>query len=324
MNNRNNSYIFNYAFVVSLLLLALNDHIFKSLYANAVTGKLSDLAGLVVLPLFLAYLFPKLKTSAVALSALLFILWKLPFSQPFINVLNHIFSLHLGRVVDYTDLFCLLILPLSYFIIKDYKAVLFFKMTTPKLHPAVLAVPCALVLMATSMPQRYLESYRPETGNISFSGVYFDVKHSPAETLYLLKREGLKPTLDTVGMPTRIHDKEVYESQQKHGLLEKNLSYEDWKKARTMQWRDTLEGEFRASRKHFANMYIIKEFTAGNDTLRNLKFYLYSYSDDKQRASISLYGLNAGKDLSDEQVKKKLTRAYKKAIKRYFKNLDKK
>jgi hypothetical protein len=324
MTDRNNSYIFNYAFIISLVLLALNDHVFKGLYGNVVTGKLSDVAGLVVLPLFLAWFFPKLKNSAVAFGILLFILWKLPISQPFINTVNNTFNLHLGRVVDYTDLFCLLILPLPYFIIKDNEVLHFLKMANSRLHPAVLAMPCALVLTATSMPRGYLESYRPETGNIQFSGVYFDVKHSPAEVLSILKKEGLKPTLDTVGMPTRIHDKEVYESQQKHGLLKESLSYDDWKKIRTTQWRDTLEGEFRTSRKHFTNMYVIKEFISGNDTLQNLKFYIYSYYNDKQRSSISLYGLNAGKDLSDEQVKKKLTRTYKRAIKRYFKNLDKK
>jgi hypothetical protein len=40
--------------VASLIVLLLNDHVLKSAWPGAVTGKLSDVAGLVVLPLFLA------------------------------------------------------------------------------------------------------------------------------------------------------------------------------------------------------------------------------------------------------------------------------
>ena len=36
-----------------LLLWILNDHLFKSMWGNAITGKLSDIAGLVVFPLML-------------------------------------------------------------------------------------------------------------------------------------------------------------------------------------------------------------------------------------------------------------------------------
>ena len=39
--------------LIMLLLWLLNDHIFKSLWGNAITGKLSDIAGLVVFPLML-------------------------------------------------------------------------------------------------------------------------------------------------------------------------------------------------------------------------------------------------------------------------------
>ena len=39
--------------VVSLVLLVLNDHLLKQAWPGAVTGKLSDVAGLVVAPLLL-------------------------------------------------------------------------------------------------------------------------------------------------------------------------------------------------------------------------------------------------------------------------------
>ena len=41
-------------FVLALVVLVLNDHVLKQAYPGWVTGKLSDVAGLVVAPLLLA------------------------------------------------------------------------------------------------------------------------------------------------------------------------------------------------------------------------------------------------------------------------------
>ena len=41
-------------FVLALVVLVLNDHVFKQAWPGLVTGKLSDFAGLVVAPLLLA------------------------------------------------------------------------------------------------------------------------------------------------------------------------------------------------------------------------------------------------------------------------------
>lgn len=101
-------------FIVGLLLLLLNDFLFKKLYGNWITGKLSDFAGMLIFPLFWTALFSKHKKEIFLLSALLFIYWKSPYSQFFITRWNDLGFLRIGRTVDYTDLFALLVLPIGY------------------------------------------------------------------------------------------------------------------------------------------------------------------------------------------------------------------
>lgn len=101
-------------FLIALSCLLLNDFYFKFWFHNALTGKLSDVVGLIVLPIFLTVVFAK-KPLAYLLSLILFLIWKSPLSEPFIDGWNSFNFYQIGRVVDYTDYFALLVLPLTYF-----------------------------------------------------------------------------------------------------------------------------------------------------------------------------------------------------------------
>ncbi len=105
-------------FLLGLFLLLFNDFVLKSEFHNFFTGKLSDFAGLFVFPLFFAAFFPRRKVLIYALTGFLFIFWKSPFSQSLINLLNSFQFFNIGRTIDYTDLFALSVLPLSYFYFK--------------------------------------------------------------------------------------------------------------------------------------------------------------------------------------------------------------
>jgi branched-subunit amino acid permease len=85
---RNKNLILNPAFLICLVVLFLNDHFFKFYYTSWFTGKLSDIAGIILLPMLLTYLFPKLKQNSVFVAGLLFTFWKSPFSEGFIKVYN--------------------------------------------------------------------------------------------------------------------------------------------------------------------------------------------------------------------------------------------
>jgi uncharacterized protein YqcC (DUF446 family) len=102
-------------FIFSLFLLLLNDFFLKQQFHNFLTGKLSDFAGLFVFPLFFAAFFPKRKSAIYISTAIFFIFWKSPLSQSLIDFWNSVIYFKIWRVVDYTDLLALSVLPLSYF-----------------------------------------------------------------------------------------------------------------------------------------------------------------------------------------------------------------
>jgi hypothetical protein len=101
-------------FLIGLLLLLLNDFVFKEQFHNGLTGKLSDFAGLFVFPLFWVAFFPRKKLFVFIATAMLFVFWKSVYSQFLIEGWNSLPFFGIQRTVDYSDLCALLILPLSY------------------------------------------------------------------------------------------------------------------------------------------------------------------------------------------------------------------
>jgi hypothetical protein len=99
----------------ALSLLLFNDLFLKHYFHGIISGKLSDLAGLFLFPFLLTQLLPSLKKRIYFSTAILFVLWKLPLANSFIQFYNHYIPLKIGRVSDYSDYVALIILPLSYF-----------------------------------------------------------------------------------------------------------------------------------------------------------------------------------------------------------------
>lgn len=100
-------------FLLGVVTLAVNDHYLKLAYPNWFTGKLSDFAGLFILPIFLTAISPRLIKLNYIFSALVFIIWKSPLVEPLIDAGNAI-GIPLHRTIDPTDLIALTILPLSH------------------------------------------------------------------------------------------------------------------------------------------------------------------------------------------------------------------
>jgi hypothetical protein len=113
--------IANPYFLIGLFILMLNDLYLKYEYGNWITGKLSDFIGLLIFPMFIVSLFPKLKYSASIITGIIFILWKSPPSTPAIELINRLSFIPIHRVIDYSDLWALLILPISHYLINYYK-----------------------------------------------------------------------------------------------------------------------------------------------------------------------------------------------------------
>ncbi len=123
--------------VISILILLLNDHLFKSLYPSLITGKLSNFAGLFFFPFLLTLIlsvlqkiFKNISTVfigqlAIGITVLWFTLLKVTTFGNYWT--NHFMSLILGypvnNLIDPTDLIALVILIPSWklWVIESYK-----------------------------------------------------------------------------------------------------------------------------------------------------------------------------------------------------------
>ncbi len=182
--HRNKYYILNYVFIICVLILLFNDHYFKFIYSNWVTGKFSDIVGIIILPLLISYIFPRLQDLAILVSAITFIFWKSPLSQNLIDLYNDLSVLQTSRVVDYTDLFVLIFLPFPYYIIKKIDNLNWIKIH--KANPVVILLPTFFSLMATSPPPSYY--YTKTDGNLKCYKCNFIVGYNQDEIVEKLKK----------------------------------------------------------------------------------------------------------------------------------------
>lgn len=110
---QNDKRFYGTLFLISVALLLVNDFYLKYQFHNYLTGKLSDFVGLFAFPYFVSLFFKsKIKTIYI-ITGILFVFWKSSFSQFAIDFVNTI-GIGINRVVDYSDVMALLILPLSY------------------------------------------------------------------------------------------------------------------------------------------------------------------------------------------------------------------
>ena len=124
-------------FLSSLLILILNDHVFKAFFPCWLTGKVSDFAGLFAFAITLYAILPKHKRTSLFLGALAFIWWKSPLSSTIIDWWNSMIPLTINRTVDYTDLFALPMLPLAYWI--SSKPLWHIRLKIPAIIPLLIA-----------------------------------------------------------------------------------------------------------------------------------------------------------------------------------------
>lgn len=140
-------------FVISLGLLLLNDFYLKYEFSNFLTGKLSDFAGLFLFPYFLSSLRIKWTKSIYFGTAVLFVFWKSPFSQEIIDWARTL-QIGFNRVIDYTDLFALTILPFSFLYFQK-------QLDTERKISKYLTVPLSVIslfaIWATTLPREKVD-----------------------------------------------------------------------------------------------------------------------------------------------------------------------
>ncbi|WP_108823610.1 hypothetical protein [Dysgonomonas sp. Marseille-P4361] len=177
--------ILNPYFIVGLIVLLLNDFYLKYEYGNFITGKLSDFAGLLIFPMFVATIVPRLNKSISLLTGLGFILWKLPLFTPVIDFINQYSFVTVYRTIDYSDYIALCILPLSHYLINHQErySILNFDKIRSYSKYALLGI-SFFAFCATSVPLREMPQ-----GTI-FIGDSYKIKLPKDSVISSIKRLG--------------------------------------------------------------------------------------------------------------------------------------
>lgn len=153
-NIKGKNHITSVPFLLCLSLLLLNDLYLKEVFNNWYTGKLSDFVGLFVFPLFWINFFPKRSFTVCWCTALLFMWWKSPLSQEFILWFSeYLFSI--TRVVDYSDLFALSMIPLAYWFSK-------LSISPIRISKTAIIIVASFAFFATARPMYYQKFTTPQ------------------------------------------------------------------------------------------------------------------------------------------------------------------
>lgn len=214
---KNRFYLLNGVFLFSLFTLLFNDWFLKSAFPSFLSGKLSDISGLIVFVFFFCFLLGnRFKTVVFVVAVFLFCWWKSSLSTGFISGWNEFFPFYsIERVVDYTDLICLLVLIPIYFYQPNKTLLLFSNqgILIPVLFLSVFAITATskanhTPLHGTSVKYIIQQSFKLKMThaeflkNLSFSNITFEKnpntippKKSSDPHGYILKnftiREGL-------------------------------------------------------------------------------------------------------------------------------------
>ena len=96
--------------MAALTLLVVNDWVLKPAFSNWMTGKLSDVAGLVAFAMCGTALLPDRRRAIFLVTGVAFVVWKSPASEPMLEAWNAHLPWQLGRAADWSDLLALLAL----------------------------------------------------------------------------------------------------------------------------------------------------------------------------------------------------------------------
>lgn len=192
IQTRNKNLIGNYIFIIAILMLLVNDQFLKFKFPGLITGKLSDVCGIIILPLLLTFVFPKLRERSVWVTMLAFTYWKSGYSQSLIDFYNQFALIETSRVIDYSDLWVLFLLPIPYYILKNHQLTASFSIK--KINPYFILFPSVLILTATSPPKSYY--YTRTNGNLACFRCNINVSQGQDEIINKLAQSGI--TFDSI------------------------------------------------------------------------------------------------------------------------------
>lgn len=263
-------------FIVCLLTLILNDFYLKPTFANQLTGKLSDFAGLIVFPIFLAFLIPTSKKWISLITGILFLIWKTSFATPLIDILIQTLPFKIQRIIDYSDYWALLVLPLAHRIINHHTITIINSNKILRLSKIGIASVSFFAICATSIPPPV---EMPE-GTI-YIGKEYTIKKSKDETIDMIKSLG--------------YNVDYYKN------LEDSITIKKYRSRKIPYYQTD-------------NIIIYDDNEKPIDTILNVKYTLYEAKENKTRIEIINVTLSEDGNIQRWQTLKYLRKQYKKTF----------
>lgn len=251
MKSPTRSLLLHPVFLINLIVLIINDNWLKYAWPGFITGKLSDVTGIFVFIVFLNAMHPNKKWFTAVFTVLFFTWWKSPLSGAAIAWINETMQLPVQRVVDYTDLFALLVIPVAWRLQPfEYKTIAATRFVKPVAFLFTLHAICA-----TSM-------YRP--GYIT-----------PANQVWLDKTYKTKLTEEQVlGKLDSLHIAYQLDSVEMYPAITTNLYLKVEHGKDSTEWVSAAEMENPRLYYQYKDepYYKIPRLELEQDTLKNIKF----------------------------------------------------
>jgi len=248
-------------FIIALTALLLNDYYLKAEFSNLLTGKLSDFAGLFVFSLFWFAFFPKRRRWIIVLTAVTFTFWKSPLSQPAIDIWNKYSFFKIARVIDYSDLIALSVLPLSE---KYFSSIRNMRLERRYALPILFVT--VFALMGTSvMPPRYTLKFDMQANDLATPKIEGeDLNRSINETIRsIAETNGLmaRPDFDTKSSYNRYQNNKIYmETHFDDAKKTTFVSIEAFDPEKNRNKADQIQKDiFKALETQFKNVTVQKE-----------------------------------------------------------------
>jgi hypothetical protein len=287
------------AFILALVLLVLNDLWLKQTFGNWFTGKLSDFSGLFAFGTFLTACFPRHRKIALFCAAAFFTWWKSPFSGTFIFFCNEQIGLPIARVVDYTDLAALIVLPLCTLRLKDASSMGNAHRWAGKL----VAIAAFISFCSTSLPYRSLYHY--PANHVQYSKVFHSRK-TKTEILDALRQKGL---LLKTG-----HEK-YFEANGSGELYFREKTGDSIRYTKAM---NGLDSTLYARDSWTNGFYLVDRYPYDGNMLYNLTFTVDTSYERRFKSSIRVISFEADNGLRLELYKSKPMRKIKKHFESLF------
>lgn len=278
-------------FLSSLFLLLLNDISLKYEFHNGLTGKLSDFTGLFVFALFLIVLIPQYKIPVLVFSGLFFTWWKSVLSTPFIDAWNDVMPIPIDRVIDYSDLSALLVLPLAFIVSnKKYDPIIHYR----RFWINSIGLVSLFAFCFTSPPRYAL--YYTDNNALSYYGS-FETRKSEEELIQKLKSRNINFYRDSAAY---------------YPLQEREYYYKRKNNDTTTEWI-RMNNSFDSTLyiKQFEHAFlVIPSYKIDEIELKNVKI-VYEKGDKKNYVAVRTFEMTRYYKQGPGKLKRKIKRHFK-------------